>query len=131
MTAKRPGRKGGSRTAPTWHDADELRWAVRHWATRLGVRAPQIHLRQMRSKWASISTAGRLTLNTDLLAIPKDLGEFVVVHELVHLLAPNHGKLFKSFMRAYMPDWEEQAERLRRVGRIAEPLSSRHTATPI
>ena len=131
MSAKRPGRKGNSRIAPTWHDADELRWAVRHWATRLGVRAPQIHLRQMRSKWASISTAGRLTLNTDLLAIPKDFGEFVVVHELVHLLAPNHGKVFKSFMRAYMPDWEERGERLRRVGRIAASLSSSHTATPI
>lgn len=86
----------------------------------------------MRSKRASISTAGRLTLNTDLLIIPKDLGEFVVVHELVHLLAPNHGKLFKSFMPAYMPDWEEQAERLRRYAQHnGKRLSSRHTATPI
>ena len=71
MTAKRSSRRGGLRTAPTWHDHDELRWTVRHWATRLGVSAPQIHLRQMRSKWASISTAGRLTLNTDLLTVPK------------------------------------------------------------
>lgn len=89
-----------------WHDADELRWAARHWASKMGVRMPQIHLRPMKSKWASISTAGRLTLNTDLLPLPKELGEFVIVHELVHLLAPNHGKLFKSFMHAYIPDWE-------------------------
>ena len=47
-----------------------------------------------------------MTLNTDLLALPKELGEFVIVHELVHLLAPNHGKVFKSFMHAYIPDWE-------------------------
>ena len=38
----------------------------------------------------------------------------MAVHELVHLLAPNHGKVFKSFMHAYMPDWEERAERLKR-----------------
>ena len=133
MTAKkierqRPERSGGAsstslhaKRAPPrsrrarlnkWQDADDLRWAVRHWATRLGVQAPRIHLRPMKSKWASISTAGRLTLNTDLLSIPKDLGEFVVVHELVHLLAPNHGKVFRSFMQAYLPDWEARAERL-------------------
>ena len=96
-----------------WHDADDLRWAVRHWATRLGVRVGQIHLRQMRTKWASISTTGRLTLNTDLLTLPMTLGEYVIVHELVHLLAPNHGKVFKSFMSAYLPDWEEREELLR------------------
>ncbi|MBM4274361.1 MAG: M48 family metallopeptidase [Deltaproteobacteria bacterium] len=96
-----------------WHDAEELKWAARHWAVRMSVKMPQIYVRRMRSKWASMSTAGRLTLNADLIAIPKDLGEYVIVHELVHLLAPNHGKLFKSFMFAYMPDWEERERRLR------------------
>jgi predicted metal-dependent hydrolase len=41
------------------------------------------------------------------------LGEFVIVHELVHLLAPNHGKVFKSFMSAYLPDWQEREKELR------------------
>lgn len=95
-----------------WHDVEELRWAVRHWATKIGVRTPQIHLRRMRTKWASLSTVGRLTLNAELLGLPKDLGEFVIVHELVHLLAPNHGKVFKSFMLAYLPDWEKREQRL-------------------
>jgi predicted metal-dependent hydrolase len=98
---------------PHWHDAEDLRWAVRHWATRIGVKIGQIHLRSMRTKWASISTAGRLTLNTELLDLPMTLGEFVIVHELVHLLAPNHGKVFKSFMTAYLPDWEERRQVLR------------------
>lgn len=95
-----------------WHDADELRWAARHWAAKIGVRVKQIHIRQMNTKWASISTTGRLTLDLDLLTVPKELGEFVIVHELVHLLAPNHGKLFKSFMNAYLPNWEERHLRL-------------------
>jgi predicted metal-dependent hydrolase len=59
-----------------------------------------------------MSTAGRLTLNTELLTLPKSAGEYVIVHELVHLLAPNHGKVFKSFMSAYLPDWEERENAL-------------------
>lgn len=87
-----------------WYDHEDLRWAARHWAVRIGVKVKQIHLRQMSNKWASISTAGRLTLNTELLPLPRELGEFVIVHELVHLLVPNHGRVFKSFMFAYLPD---------------------------
>lgn len=96
-----------------WGGADEFRWAARHWATRMRVTLRQIHLREMRTKWASISTNGRLTLNKELLALPRPLGEYVIVHELAHLLSPNHGKLFKSFMTAYLPDWQERERKLR------------------
>lgn len=104
-----------------WQDSDELRWAARHWATRIGVRTPQIQFRDMRRKWASLSTVGRLTLNTELIELPKDLGEFVIVHELVHLLAPNHGRVFKSFMHAYLPDWETRETRLHEFARKQPP----------
>lgn len=40
-----------------------------------------------------------------LLTMPKDVGEFVIVHELVHLLVPKHGKLFKLFMHVFLSDW--------------------------
>lgn len=96
-----------------WLDAEEIKWAARDWASRIGVQVPQIHLRKMSSKWASISTAGRLTLNSELLDLPKPLGEFVIVHEVVHIIAPNHGKVFKSFMSAYLPDWQEREHQLR------------------
>jgi len=66
----------------------------------------------MTTKWASMSTAGRLTLNSELLTLPRSAGEYAIVHELVHLLAPNHGKVFKSFMAAYLPDWEEREKAL-------------------
>jgi predicted metal-dependent hydrolase len=105
------------RPASRWQDAEELRWAVRHWAARIGVKPPQVHLREMRRKWASISLVGRLTLNTELIDLPKELGEFVIVHELVHRLAPNHGRVFKSFMHAYLPDWEVREERLKETAR--------------
>src|SRR5437762_2207451 len=95
--------KPASGSTTRWYDAEELRWAVRGWAARIGVTTPHIQLRPMRRKWASISTSGRLTLNSELLRLPKELGEFVIVHELVHLLAPNHGRVFKAFMQAYLP----------------------------
>jgi predicted metal-dependent hydrolase len=102
-----------AQTANRWQDAEELRWAVRHWASRMAIKAPRVQLREMRHKWASISVVGRLTLNSELLELPKELGEFVIVHELVHRLAPNHGKVFKSFMHAYLPDWETRERKLR------------------
>ncbi|MXV76059.1 M48 family metallopeptidase [Candidatus Poribacteria bacterium] len=91
----------------------DLKGIVQQWADHIGVRMPEIHLRHMRRKWASISMKGRLTLNTELLDLPEALREYVIVHELVHLLVPNHGKLFKGYMSAYLPDWEERQNRLR------------------
>jgi len=58
-------------------------------------------------------------LHPELLVLPKDIGEFVIVHELVHLLAPNHGKVFKLFLDAYLPGWEEKEWQLQ-VYSIAE-----------
>ena len=97
-----------------WQDVDELRWAVRNWVTRIGVKSVQVNVRPMKRKWASMSSSGRLTLDALLLKLPKELGEYVIVHELVHRLAPNHGKVFKSFMLAYLPDWEEREACLQR-----------------
>ncbi len=100
-------------TEKAWDNPMDLKNTVWQWAERIGVDVREIHLRTMRRKWASISTNGRLTLNTDLLNLPSTLVEFVIVHELVHLLVPNHGKLFKGYMSAYLPDWEERQKRLK------------------
>ena len=110
-----------AKPASRWQDAEELRWAVRHWSARMAIKTPHVHLREMKRKWASISSFGRLTLNTELIELPKELGEFVIVHELVHRLAPNHGKVFKSFMHAYLPDWETREAQLRRFAAKASP----------
>ena len=96
----------------TWNASEDLKDAVSEWADRIGVEVREVHLRDMRRKWASISTNGRLTLSTDLLNLPEALREFVIVHELVHLLVPNHGRVFKSFMSAYLPDWKERQHHL-------------------
>ena len=58
---------------------------VATWAQRIGVQPVRIQVRDMHNKWGSISTAGTLTLADDILRLPKDLAEYVVVHELLHL----------------------------------------------
>jgi predicted metal-dependent hydrolase len=101
------------RTNDEWHDLDEMKWAARQWAARVGVNVAQIQIRAMSQKWASISTSGRLTLNSELLDLPRDIGEFVIVHEVLHLIAPSHGVVFKSFLYAYLPNWQELEKQLR------------------
>jgi len=58
-------------------------------------------------KWASCSTNGWVCFSTDLLKESRDFQNYVIVHELLHLQAPNHGKLFKSLLSAYLPGWEK------------------------
>jgi predicted metal-dependent hydrolase len=59
-----------------------------------------ISVRPMTTKWASYSTSGRLTFDVSLLELRKVLQDYVIVHDLLHYHAPNHGKLWKSLMRA-------------------------------
>jgi predicted metal-dependent hydrolase len=75
---------------------------VRHWANHIGVEATEIHVRDMTRKWASCSSRGRLTFDVDLLREPAAFRTEVIVHELVHLKVPNHGKLFRSLVRSYL-----------------------------
>ena len=89
---------------------------VCHWADRLEVKVAWLGVRPMRNKWASCSTGGHLNFNQELLGLDRDLWDYVIVHELLHFFVPNHGRLWKSLMRAHLGDWERMAERLQSVG---------------
>ncbi len=91
---------------------DVLQKTVQTWAKHIGVPMPRIKILPMPTLWGGMSTEGQLTLNTELVLMPKKLREYVIVHELVHLLVPNHGKVFKCFMSAYLPDWEVREKQL-------------------
>jgi predicted metal-dependent hydrolase len=80
-----------------------FRAEVDEWARRLKVEPFAVHLRPMSRKWASCSTRGLVSFSTRLLAESEHFREGVIVHELLHLKVPNHGKLFKSLIRAYLP----------------------------
>ncbi len=81
---------------------DVLVVEVQSWAERIGVQPKELHLRRMSRKWGSCSTAGRLTFSLDLLSQPAEFRRRVIVEELLHLKVPNHGKLFKSLLQAYL-----------------------------
>lgn len=96
-----------------WIDKKDFKDAVLSWATKLGIKVESIYLRPMKNKWASCSTKGHLNFNDELIGIEKILGEYVIVHELLHFRTPNHGPLWKSYMNAYLPNWEKLDKRLK------------------
>jgi predicted metal-dependent hydrolase len=94
---------------------EQFRARVVEWARKLGVEAHSIYIRPMRRKWASCSTAGTLSFNDELPGMKAALADYVIVHELLHFSVPNHGKLWKSLMRAHLGDYERMEAELRRI----------------
>jgi len=80
----------------------------------LGVAPPVLSVRAMRTRWGSASAAGRITLNLKLVQVPATLIDYVVYHELCHLVAPHHGRAFYDLLGKVLPDWRERRERLNR-----------------
>jgi predicted metal-dependent hydrolase len=68
----------------------------------ISVKPKEVHIRTMSRKWASCSSNGRLTFSTTILNEPIEVRTKVIVHELLHLKYPNHGKMFKSLYLAHM-----------------------------
>jgi predicted metal-dependent hydrolase len=77
---------------------------VQAWAERIGVTPKSITFRPMKRKWASCSSRGHLTFDTELLHQAAEVRRRVIVHELLHLKIPNHGPLFKALEKAYLED---------------------------
>lgn len=88
---------------PTGKCEARFRARIEVWMQRLKVRPTQIRIQRMTRKWASCSMAGRLSFSADLPAQPRRFQDYVIVHELLHLRLPNHGKLFQSLLRAHVP----------------------------
>lgn len=97
---------------------DEFKERVLEWARKLDVDAHSIYIRPMKRKWASCSTTGTLSFNNELLEMDRAIGDYVIVHELLHFSVPNHGKLWKSLMRAHLGDWEIVAAMLPTISQI-------------
>ena len=101
------------RTASPPDSREVFRERVEVWARRLKVRPTRIRVQRMTSKWASCSTTGWVSFAEDLLQEPNAFQDYVIVHELLHLRLPNHGKLFNSLLSAYIPhhkQFENRAE---------------------
>ena len=98
-----------------WKNKAEFKQKVAELAAQMDIDVKSVSVRPMKNKWASCSTDCNLSFNKELLDIEKDLGEYVMVHELLHIKVPNHGKLWKSLMSAYLGDYEKLEQRLKLV----------------
>jgi hypothetical protein len=97
----------------TWRSKEEFKDRVFEWASKLGVKSRSLAIRPMRNKWASCSTSGNLNFNSELLDLDRDVADYVIVHELLHFFIPNHGKLWKTLMRAHLGDYERLESRMK------------------
>jgi predicted metal-dependent hydrolase len=82
-----------------------LKRRVDVWVVKLRVMPRVVRVQRMTRKWGSCSTAGTITLAIDLDDESERFQDFVIVHELLHLKVPNHGRLFKALMTAHIPKW--------------------------
>jgi len=97
-----------------------LRRRVDHWTVRLKVAPRVVRIQRMTRKWGSCSSAGTVCFARDLTDQDEGFQDFVIVHELLHLKVPSHGRLFKTLMAAYVPGWRCHDE-VRRSGRLVSP----------
>lgn len=87
---------------------------LERWEPVLGVRAKTVAYRNMKSRWGSCQPAtGRICINVRLALYPPECLEYVVVHELAHLIERGHGPRFKAILDAVMPDWKARRDKLR------------------
>jgi predicted metal-dependent hydrolase len=101
-----------------------FRQRVNAWAIKMRVKPKQVRLQKMTRKWASCSASGRVTFSVALLEEAHAFQEYVIVHELLHLKVPNHGKLFKSLLTALLPRWRDTIKLPRTRFDEADPDSS-------
>lgn len=86
------------------------------WEPVLGVSVERFFVQRMKTRWGSCNPAARtIRLNTELAKKPPECLEYIVVHELVHLLEPTHNARFVSLMGDYMPQWEHVRRSLNRL----------------
>lgn len=79
---------------------------------RGGFEKPRISVREMRSRWGSLSRGGQMTLNSRLIQTPRLCVEYVVVHELCHLIHRDHSPEFYALLEKMLPDWQARKQRL-------------------
>lgn len=89
-----------------------------HWEPIMQVQSREFHIKIMKTRWGTCNVREkRIWINLYLVQKPLECVEYVVVHELCHLIEPSHSKRFYYYMDRFLPDWKEKKKRLN------EPLS--------
>lgn len=122
----RPGSDAAKRAEVIheWHKAllhNEVPPLIRRWERKLKVDVRGYFLQRMKTKWGSCNhRAGHIRLNTELVKKPKDLLEYVIVHEMAHLIEPTHSDRFVAILQKHYPTWREARAELNELPLTAE-----------
>ena len=107
-----------------WHKAllhQVVPGIISSWEGKLGVTVVGYFLQRMKTKWGSCNhRAGHIRINTELVKKPKDLLEYVIVHEMVHLMEPTHTERFVTLLGEHYPNWRESRAELNELPLSAE-----------
>lgn len=107
-----------------WHKSllhDVVPPLIAKWERKLKVKVTGYFLQRMKTKWGSCNdSAGHIRLNTELVKKPKDLLEYVIVHEMVHLIEPTHSDRFIAILEKHYPSWREARAELNELPLAAE-----------
>jgi hypothetical protein len=122
----RPGSDRGKRAKVVhdWHKRllhEVVPSIIARWERKLGVKVSGYFLQRMKTKWGSCNpSAGNIRLNTELVKKPKDLLEYIIVHEMVHLIEPTHSERFIALLNQHYPSWREARDELNELPLAAE-----------
>ncbi len=122
----RPGSDHTKRAAVIyeWHKSllhEFIPTLISKWEPKLGVQVTAYFLQRMKTRWGSCNhKAGHIRLNTELVKKPKDLIEYVVVHEMLHLREPTHSDRFIALLTEHIPTWREARSELNELPLAAE-----------
>lgn len=89
---------------------------ITKYSSLINVNVQKIRIRQMKTRWGSCNKSkSYINLNSELIKKPSSAIEYVIFHELAHLIHPNHSKEFYNYLSTYMPDWKKRKEQLELV----------------
>lgn len=112
-----------------WHRAllhQAVPALIEKWESKLGVKVYGYFLQRMKTKWGGCNhRAGNIRLNTELAKKPKDLLEYVVVHEMLHLIEPTHCERFAALLEQHYPTWREARVELNELPLAAQAWRSK------
>jgi predicted metal-dependent hydrolase len=112
-TAIRPAIEAWYRREAATHAAAR----IAHFTPQVGRAARKLMIRAQRTRWGSCSARGTISLNWRLMQAPPEIFDYVVVHELCHLIAPDHSPRFWAEVARILPDWRARRAQLRQFGR--------------
>jgi len=95
------------------HAPDHILPRLEAWTKTMNLHPVRVTFRRARSRWGSCSSRNTLSLNTQLMMLPDELIDYIIVHELAHIRYKNHGKDFWALVARYVPQYQEKRRQLR------------------